>query len=237
MTSQNPNAGSILTEAYQYWIKTLPYQLLFTVIYFFVIMFVGAYAFRYYGLFDEVNRFSQLMYTDFGAFIKKYEALMQTENAISFSMAILVIKAIIFPLNIGFLKIYRKIDLGEVVVVSDLFAGFSGHYFFIFGLYAFVWNFVSSSFLNFFPPLGLLWIGLLLLVPSFVFFKDYNIFQAIKLSGRVFQKNVILILLLSLASILISYSGLIVFFLGIFVTFPFWNALIFVLYKRLVGDY
>ena len=236
MTMQKPEFGKILTEAYQYWMKSLPYQLLFSVIYFSVIMFAGAYAFRYYGLFEEVNRFSQLMYSDFPAFLKKYEALMQTENAVAFTMAVLVIKAVIFPLNIGFLKIYRKLDLGEPVVVSDLFAGFRGYHFFLFGIYAVFWN-VINSYLLLFPPLCLLWIGLALFVPALVFYKNINFFHAFRISAQVFRKNVFLILLVSLASVLISYCGILVFFFGIFVSFPFWNAAIYVLYKHLIADF
>lgn len=228
--------GKILTEAYQYWTRTLPFQLLFTVIYFFVIMFAGAYAFRYYGLFEEVNQFSQLMYTDFQAFVKKYEELMKTQNAISFSMSILVIKSVIFPLNIGFLKIYRKLDIGESPATSDLFAGFRGHYFFLFLIYCLFWN-ILNSYLLIFPPLSLLWMAMMLFVPALVFFKNYNFFRAFKISIQVFQKNIVLLLAASLVAILISYCGVIVLFFGIFVTFPFWNAVIYVLYKYLIADF
>ena len=235
-TQTRPEIGKVLTEAYQYWMRTLPYQLLFSVIYFSFIMFAGAYAFRYYGLFEEVNQFSQLMYTDFQAFIKKYEALMQTQNAIYFTMAVVVIKAVIFPLNIGFLKIYRKLDLGEPVVTSDLFAGFKGSNFFLFGIYAMFWN-VINSYLLIFPPLCLLWIGLMLFVPGLVFYKGFNFLQAFKMSMSVFRQNIGLVLLASLAAIIISYCGVVIFFFGIFVSFPFWNAIIYVLYKHLVADF
>ena len=40
----------------------------------------------------------------------------------------------IFPLNIGFFKIYRKLDLGETPEMNDLFVGFRGHYFFLFAI-------------------------------------------------------------------------------------------------------
>jgi len=236
MTTQKPEIGKILTEAYQYWMRTLPFQLLFSIIYFSVIMFAGAYAFRYYGLFEQVNQFSQLMYFDLPAFTKKYEELMKTENALYFTMVILVIKSVIFPLNIGFLKIYRKLDIGEPVSTSDLFAGFQGHYFFLFLIYSLFWN-ILNSYILIFPPLSLFWIGMMMFVPALVFYKNYNFFQAFRMSVQVFQKNIIVILLACLASILISYCGLIAFFFGIFLTFPFWNAVIYVLYKNLIADF
>lgn len=236
MTTQKPEIGKILTEAYQYWVRTLPFQLLFTVIYFSVIMFAGAYAFRYYGLFEQVNKFSQLMYSDFPAFIKKYEELMKTENAMYFTMAILVIKSVIFPLNIGFLKIYRKLDIGEPVAMSDLFAGFQGHYFFLFLIYSLFWN-ILNSYILIIPPLTLFWMGMMLFVPALVFYKNYNFYRAFRISVQVFQKNIIVVLLACLVSILVSYCGLVIFFFGIFVTFPFWNAVIYVLYKHLIADF
>lgn len=236
MNEQKPEIGKLLTEAYQYWTRALPFQFLFSVIYFSVMMFAGAYAFRYYGLFAEINKFSGLMRTDFQAFAKKYEALMQTENAMAFTMAVVVIKAIIFPLNIGFLKIYRKLDLGEKLETGDLFAGFRGHYFFLFVIYSLFWS-IINNYLLVFPPLSLLWISMMLFVPSFIFFKHYNFFKSFKTSVQIFQKNIVIISILSLASIFFSYCGFIAFFFGIFLTFPFWNAMIYVLYKNIVADF
>jgi hypothetical protein len=111
MTTQKPEIGKIITEAYQYWMRTLQFQFLFTVIYFAVFMFAAMYMFRYYGLFEEIQKFQDLLYTDNKAFLTKYEELMQTENAKYFAMSALVIKAVIFPLNMGFLKIYRKLEI------------------------------------------------------------------------------------------------------------------------------
>ena len=91
MTTQKPEIGKILTEAYQYWMRTLPFQFLFSAIYFGIFMFSAMYAFRYYGLFEEVQKFQNLFYTDTQAFLKKYEVLMQTPNALSFAMVVLVI--------------------------------------------------------------------------------------------------------------------------------------------------
>ncbi|SHK14180.1 hypothetical protein [Epilithonimonas mollis] len=233
MTTQKPEIGKILTEAYQYWIRTLPFQLLFTVLYFSIFMFFSMYAFRYYGLFEEIQKFQNLFYSDTKVFLNKYEELMQTENAQYFAMVVIVIKSVLFPLNIGFLKIYRKLDLGDLPQMSDLFAGFRGHYFFLFAIYALFWNIINNYLLFF----TILWIPMLLMIPSLVFFKNYNFFLSFRISVSVFRNNVLLLLLATLASIIISYSGLVMFFFGIFVTFPFWNAVIYVLYKHLVADF
>ena len=240
MTTPKPEIGKLLTEAYQYWMRTLPFQFLFTVIYFSVMMFAGAYAFRYYGLFEEVNKFSGLMYTDFQLFVTKYEALMQTENAMAFTMAVLVIKAVVFPLNIGFFKIFRKLDIGERPETGDLFAGFRGHYFFLFVIYSLFWSVFNNSLLMIpliSPFLSVIWIMMALFVPALVFFKGFNFFKSFKISVQIFRENFILIFIASLVSILFSYCGFIMFFFGIFLTFPFWNAMIYVLYKHLINDF
>ncbi|MCG2793894.1 MAG: hypothetical protein L6262_10165 [Weeksellaceae bacterium] len=233
MTMPKPEIGKLLTDAYQYWMRTLPFQLLFTLIYFSVTMFAGSYAFGYYGLFAEIQKFQNLLYSDSQAFLAKYEALMQTENAVYFLHVMMVIKAIIFPLNIGFLKIFRKLDLGEKPVTGDLFAGFQGHYFFLFAIYSLAWSAISN-FLSFFI---FLWIPMLLLVPSLMFFKGFNYFKSFKISVSTFRQHFVLIFVACLVSILFSYCGFIMFFFGIFLTFPFWNAMIYVLYKNLIGDF
>ena len=233
MTTPKPEIGKLLTEAYEYWMRTIPFQFLFTVIYFSVTMFAGSYAFRYYGLFEEIQKFQGLISTDRQLFLDKYTALMQTENAILFLQVMMVVKAIIFPLNIGFLKIYRKLDLGEKLETGDLFAGFNGHYFFLFVIYSLAWS-VINNFLSIFT---LIWIPMPLLVPALIFFKGFNYFQAFKVSVQTFQRHIVLILIAVMVAILFSYCGIIMFFVGIFLTFPFWNAIIYVLYKHLIGDF
>lgn len=233
MTPPKPDFGKLLTDAYQYWVSILPFQFLFSVLYFSVTLFAGLYAFRYYGLFDEIQKFQSLLYTDSQAFLEKYEALMQTDNAVYFLQVMMVIKAIIFPLNIGFFKIYRKLDLGEKPVTDDLFAGYQGHYFFLFAFYALVWN-VISSFLSIFT---LLWIPMLLFVPALMFFRGFSYFRSFKISVQIFVQNFILIVIASIVASFFSYSGFLLFFFGIFFTFPFWNAMIYVLYKNLVGNF
>lgn len=191
------------------------------------------YAFRYYGLFEEIQKFQNLFYSDSNAFLVKYGELMQTENALNFSIAVLIIKSVIYPLNIGFLKIYRKLDIGEPLELSDLFAGFRGYHFIIFVTFALIWNFVS----NYLFILSLVWMPMFLLVPALIFFKNYNFFDAFKLSFQIFNKHALLMIVVVLASIIISFSGIIAFFFGLFLTFPFWNAVNYVLYKHLIADF
>lgn len=158
---------------------------------------------------------------------------MQTDNAVLFLQVMIVIKAVIFPLNIGFFKIYRKLDLGEKPETGDLFAGFQGHYFFLFVIYSLAWSMIN----NFLSVFTLIWIPMMLFVPALMFFKGFNYFQSFKISVQTFQNNLILIFIATIVSILFSYCGFIVFFFGIFITFPFWNAMIYVLYKHLIGDF
>lgn len=233
MTTPKPEIGKILTEAYEYWMRTLPFHFLFCVIYFSVTMFAGSFAFRYYGLFEEIQKFQGLIYTDYKAFLDKYAAVIQTENGVLFLQVMIIIKAVIFPLNIGFLKIYRKMDLGEKPETGDLFAGFQGHYFFLFVIYSLAWSMIN----NFLSVFTLIWIPMMLFIPALMFFKGFNYFQSFQISIRTFQQNFILIFIAMIVSILFSYCGFIMFFFGVFITFPFWNAMIYVLYKHLIGDF
>ncbi|WP_379967363.1 hypothetical protein [Epilithonimonas sp. UC225_85] len=233
MTTPKPEIGKLLTEAYQYWMRTLPFQFLFSVIYFSVTMFADSYAFRYYGLFEEVQKFQNLFYSDFEGFMTKLEVLMQTPNGKLFAVVALIVKAVIFPLNLGFLKIYRKLDIGEKLNTSDLFAGFRGHYFFLFVIYSFVWSIIN----NYLSIFTFIWIPMMLFVPALIFYKGFNFLKSFQISIQTFQKYFILIFVATIVSILFSYCGFIMFFFGIFLTFPFWNAMIYVLYKHLIADF
>ena len=60
-------------------------------------MFSSMYAFRYYGLFEEILKIQDLFYSDTKVFVEKYSEIMKTENAQYFAMVVMVIKSVIFP--------------------------------------------------------------------------------------------------------------------------------------------
>jgi hypothetical protein len=99
----------ILKTAFWYWNKTLIYQLFYSLLYF-SLFFIGYfYLFKYFGLWDEFSKYSDLVRTDLPAFNKKMEEIARLPQARNFSLALFFRLALIKPLNGGLYKIFRKI--------------------------------------------------------------------------------------------------------------------------------
>lgn len=227
--------SQLFKSAFNYWNATLRYQVLFSIFYFSLMIILLAFVYNYLGLSEKVNSFAHLLTTDLPAYQKKSEELGKTEEFKLFTMAFILIKAIVFPLNIGLLQIYRKIDLKEEITVNDLFTGYLGFNFLKFAGYGL---FASSVYLLTFSlfPLNFVWILLSFFISPLMLFANQGIFPALRLNFSALRKNFGTILLCSIASILFSYSGILMFGIGLVLTFPFWNAMIYALYQQLFNE-
>lgn len=227
--------SQLFKSAFNYWSATLGYQLLFSIFYFSLLIILLSFVYNYLGLYAKVNSFAHLLTTDFPAYQKKSEEMGKTEEFKLFTMAFVLIKALVFPLNIGILQIYRKLDLKEEININDLFAGYMGFNFLKFagyGLFASSIYFLTFSFF----PLTILWVLFSFFVSPLMLFANQGIFPALQLNFAAVRKNFGTILLCTIMSILFSYSGILMFGVGIALTFPFWNAMIYVLYQQLFNE-
>lgn len=232
---QKAGLEQILKAAFFYWNKTLFYQLAFSLLYFSLFFLGYFYLFRYFGLWDELNQHRELLQTDFPAFNKKVEEIARLPQAQGFILGIFFLFGILNPLNVGFYKIYRKIDLKEKVVINDLFAGYLGFTFFkFFGFYLF-WT-IIFSYANALFLLGFVWIFITLFSVPLMFFMNVNTFQGIKLTISGLKKDFTTIFIAVIIGILFSLSGLILFGFGFLLTFPFWHAIIYTLYQHLFRE-
>lgn len=225
----------IIREAVNYWLATLRYQVVFSIFYFSLLMILGTFAFNYFGLYNKVEAFSNLLMTDQEAFQKKSQELALTPEFQNFVTALIFIKALIFPLNIGLLQIYRNIDMKEEVTINDLFTGYMGQNFFRFlsyGIFANILYFIASSFF----PLNFVWVLLSVFVSPLMLFANQGMLKAIQLNFKALQGNFVTIAVICLISIIFSYSGALFFGVGLAITFPFWNATIYVLYKTIFNE-
>lgn len=221
----------ILKKAFFYWNKTLFYQVAFSLLYFSLFFLGYFYLFRYFGLWAEVSQHSELLKTDFAAFNKKMEEIALLPQTQGFVLGIFFLSAIINPLNVGFYKIYRKIDLNEKVEMNDLFAGYIGFDFFkFFGFYLF-WI-IIFSYANSLILLGFVWVFLTLFCVPLMFFMNVNTFQGIKLTFIGLKQNFPTIFAAVLVGVLFSLAGLLLFGFGFLFTFPFWHAIIYTLYQH-----
>ncbi len=221
----------ILKTAFSYWKKTLLFQLLYSMLYLSLFLFGYFYLFQYFGLLDEVSKFSDLSRTDFPAFNKKMEEVFKLPQTRNFALAFFLLLALINPLNVSFYKIYRKIDLNEPVKMNDIFAGYLGFDFFkFFGLYLF-WI-IIFAYANALFFLGVAWIFITLFSVPLLFFMNVKTFEGIALTVKVLRKNFTLCLVCILVAILFSVSGILLCGFGFLFTFPFWHAMVYSLYQH-----
>lgn len=225
----------ILKTAFWYWNKTLTYQLLYSLLYFSMFFLGYFYLFRYFGLWDEFAKYSDLVKTDIPAFNKKMEEIARLPQARNFGLAFFFLLALINPLNVGLYKIFRKIDLKEPVAMKDLFAGYLGFDFFkFFGFYLF-WI-IIFTYANALLVVGLVWVFITLFSIPLMFFMDVKTFEGIMLTVKGLRKNFGIILIGMVIALLFSLSGFLLFGVGFLLTFPFWNAMIYALYQHIYKE-
>lgn len=164
--------------------------------------------------------------------IKKWSA---DANFANFMVVFVIIRAVMFPLNIGLFNIYKKIDQKEEYSLADLYEGFRGFNFFKFLGFAVFWGFINLyAHLSF--VLIVIWILITIFSAPLMYFKNVTIFESIRMSIGVIKKDFITIAVCCLLGFLLSYFGLIFFIAGVLVTFSFWNAMVYSLYKNYFSE-
>ena len=229
------NIEEILRKAVNYWAVTLNIQILFSVLYFSLTFLLGFYFFKYYGLQEEFVRLVKISETDIPAMQKGIMEWAKNPNFSSFVIALVVIKAIMFPLNIGLFQIYRKIDEKIPYNISDLYAGYRGFNFFKFVGFAIFWGFINL-YAHVSPVLVLFWILLTVFSAPLMFFMNVSIFESIRLTLKAFKMDFFTIFTCCCLACIFSYFGIIFFFIGIMITFPFWNAVIYTMYQKYFNE-
>ncbi len=232
---QKTGIAEILKTAFSYWSKTIFYQLVFSLLYFSLFFLGYFYLFHYFGFWEQISQYGDLARTDFPAFNKKMEEISKQPQFPYLILGVFILSALLNPLNVGFYKMYRKIDLKEKVEINDLFAGYRGFDFFkFFGFYLF-WM-VVFSYANVIFILGIVWIFVTLFSVPLLFFKNVKTFEGIALSVKNIRKDFLTVFVCILFAVVFSFSGILLFGFGFLFTFPFWNAVIYSLYKRFYSD-
>lgn len=221
----------ILNKSFFYWKSTLGFQFIITVLYFGIILLTLIQLSQYY-FGDTVYEYSQKFLENPKLYMEKINAMMLTENGGYFQMIMALVKAAMFPLNIGLFKIYGLIDEKKTPQLSDVLDGYSGSNFFKFWGYSIFFNVVLQVGVALFFVPGLIWILVTLFVSPLLYFTPMRMIEAIQLSAKVVFANLAIILPCVLVAVLFKYSGLVVFFIGYLFTFPFWNAIIYTLFKK-----
>jgi hypothetical protein len=152
-----------------------------------------------------------------------------------FKLLLYFVLVFLYPLNLGFFKIYRKIDLGEKPELKDLFSGYNGSNFFIFAGYYIFWIIIFSYAMQTIV-LGILWIFITLFSAPLMFFMDKRILETIGLNFKMLKIYFVEIFVGVFVAFFFKYLGLLFFGIGFLFTFPFYNAMIYALYRNIFTE-
>lgn len=232
---QRPGAEFILKQAFFYWNKTLIFQLMFSIV-FFAVFFTSMFFFAgRYGIWEQNQELAEALKQGSKAYLEKLSAVGATENYQMFSYAILGTSVFLYPLNLGLFQIFRKIDLNEKIELGDLFAGYKGLNFFKYIGYYLFWAMIYRMGI---PTifLAVLWVSVTVFVAPLMFFMNKGIFEAISLNFKALRLYSVQIWVGILVAVAFKYAGFALFLVGGLFTFPFWNAMIYSLYKSVFSE-
>lgn len=232
---QKPGLDFILKQAFYYWNRTLLFQVMFSIIYFAVFFTAFFFFVDYYGISSYNAELIDAFRKGQEAYLEQVQKMGTTENVIYFDYAFSGILIFLYPLNLGFFQIYKKIDLKEPISLGDLFAGYNGLNFFRYVSYFLFWfMFFRLTTVTLIIPV--FWVMVTLFVAPLMFFQNKTIFEAISINWKVLKMYFIEILVCVIVAFIFRYVGFALFFVGILFTFPFWNAMIYSLYKTIFTE-
>ncbi|MFN3020222.1 hypothetical protein ACK1KB_04445 [Chryseobacterium sp. TY3] len=231
-TPNNSEINIVLSRAFALWSNTMKFQISFSIFYFAILLVLASFAFNYFGINKKVEDFAPLIQSDPDAFMAKLRELAVTPEYSNFVYVIVLIKALVFPLNIGMYKVYALKEMGENPGLNDMLAGYQGISFFKYFTYGIFWGCVYYL-CSIFAPLLLVWVLVTFFVSPLMFFTNINSFQAIGKSIQAIRANFFTIFVCTIVAILFSYCGILMFGFGILLTFPFWNAIIYSCFRQI----
>lgn len=221
--------GNIISLAFFYWRKTFLYQFLFGVLYLSILVMVLMNFAEYYGILSDYIESTKAMGNGIDAYSVAQKKIMQNPNYESFSWVIIGVLIFLYPLNMGLFKMFRKIEIGDKLLIQDLFSGYSGINFFIFGSFYFFWFMVFSIAM---PTvfLAIIWVALTIFTAPLMYFKGLRIFQTFNYNVQAWKKFFLEMLVCLSLAIFIKISALFTIIALPFV-FGFTNAMIYSLYR------
>jgi hypothetical protein len=232
---QKPGMDFILKQAFFYWNKTLIFQLAFSIIYFGILMTAFFICDAKYGITEQYVEAGKYVKNGSDAYLAEIGKMYSTPEFQKFSLWITGTIIFLYPLNLGFYQIYKKVDLGEKPELGDLFVGYNGLNFFKYIGYFLFWYFVFAYTVQTII-LGIAWVCLTIFVAPLMFFMDKRIFEAISLNFKALKVYFIEILVCVMVAFFFKYLGFALFLIGGLFTFPFWNAMIYSLYKTVFSE-
>lgn len=236
---QKPGLDFILKQAFYYWNKTLLYQLMFSIIYFAIFLTVFFYFSEKYGIIEQflvaASDYMKAGPEGMDEYKNQIALIMGSDGFQNFYLAIVGVQIFLYPLNLGLFQIFRKLDLKEQIVIGDLFTGYNGLNFFRYVSYFIFWFFFYTMIAQTII-LPFVWVMITLFVAPLMFFQNKTIFEGIALNWKALKLYFIEILVCVIVAFIFKYVGFTLFLVGGLLTLPFWNAMIYSLYKTIFDE-
>lgn len=236
---QKPGLDFILKQAFYYWNKTLLYQLMFSIIYFSIFLTVFFYFSEKYGIIEQflgaASDYMKVGPEGMDEYKNQIALIMGSDGFQNFYLAIVGVQIFLYPLNLGLFQIFRKLHLKEQIVMGDLFTGYNGLNFFRYISYFIFWFFFYTMIAQTII-LPFVWVMITLFVAPLMFFQNKTIFEGIALNWKALKLYFIEILVCVIVAFLFKYIGFTLFLVGGLLTLPFWNAMIYSLYKTIFDE-
>lgn len=236
---QKPGLDFILKQAFYYWNKTLLYQLMFSIIYFAIFLTVFFYFSEKYGIIEQflgaASDYMKAGPEGMDEYKNQIALIMGSDGFQNFYLAIVGVQIFLYPLNLGLFQIFRKLDLKEQIAMGDLFTGYNGLNFFRYISYFIFWFFFYTLIAQTII-LPFVWVMITLFVAPLMFFQNKTIFEGIALNWKALKLYFIEILVCVIVAFLFKYVGFTLFLVGGLLTLPFWNAMIYSLYKTIFDE-
>lgn len=228
---QKLGIGEMISDAFHFWSKTIWYQILFSLLHFSVLFIVLYFFAIRFGILEQYMMLSEKLKLGMDAYREGVQQMTENPNFFKFQIVIVFTLSFLFPLNLGLMKMFRKVDLKEKVLVEDLFAGYSGANFFIYlGYYLFWFTVYSYALSTIF--LGIVWVFITLFTAPLMFFNNKRIFETFRINLKALRLFPLPIFVAVIFAVIFKYGGLLSIVGAVF-TFPFWNAIIYSLYSKI----
>ena len=234
--TKNLKVEDILKKAFFYWKKTLIYQVLFSLLHISFLITVFIYSLEHFGLLDDYLKSIELFSN---GRVEEYKAtqqkIMSNPNYQNFSWVLIAAVVFLYPMHLGFYKMFRKIDWNEKPKTEDMFAGYLGVNFFIYSSYYLFWILIFGMLSQLFLGLGFIWVAITLLSAPLMFFRNIRIFQSLNINLQVWKNYLAVMLICGIVAVAVKIIGM-VSIIGIIFVFGFSNALIYAVYREIFPD-
>ncbi len=231
--SKNTSTEQVLKNAFGYWSKTLGYQFLYGLLYLSILMSVIFHFADTLGILEEYMKVIGKMQ---GGMVLTEEISQDIQkialhpNFGKLQYIILATMVLLFPLQVGFFKMFRKIDLKEKFTIQDFLSGYTGVNFFIYASFYLFWYMTLQFALRLHLGFGIIWVLVTLFCVPLMFFQNKRIFGSIGMSFKVLKSDFGLVFLGVFVAfffkLMISFT-----FIGIPFVIAFSNAMLYAIYQ------